>query len=583
MIKIYSKNNIYLLFLLPLSINCYSQCTNCTVTNPTASNYTFATNSVVCFTTGTTTMSDVTFQDNSKICIASGATLIIQNNINAGSGTNVTFEIAGTLQFNQNPNISSNLIVNIASGGIMRCGSSGNNNFTFNGTTNTLTNHGTVDVGVLGFGSNGSTNLVDNYGTYSITSNINVAGITTFRNFGTINIGQNYNNNSTSTYLNCGTINANQAYNLSGGRVVNIGTFNVGTGAIDMSGNSRLENYGTFYSKGSINGSGTSSIYNEGLLKLTTWQPNGATIKGPTSSSKKGFVYIINQINPNNAKVGPNLDFTRYTQFESTMVKSGTQGAGSIFSNNPNYINTSGASTTATLANVTFDCSASGNCAASMITNIGLCTNTDGSFPPVANNDAYAVNAGSSSTISVLSNDLEQYNGVAATSSNVTLSQVSTSNPNVTLNASTGLVQVGSGVVTGIYIINYQICRTSLSSSCSTATVTINVTGGDTVCYKPAMISGTSLPSPSGITSLTRASPGDTNWPETRKGAWLVLESKTKGFVINRLTTTQVGQIPTADLREGMMVYNTTLNCLHINTDGTASGWKCFNTQACPD
>lgn len=578
----YFRNNILILFLLLFSLNLYSQCTGCTVTNPTSSNYTFASGSVVCFTTNTT-MSDVTFQNNSKICIAAGVTLTIQNNINAASGTNVTFEIAGTLQFNQNPNINSNLTINIASGGTMKSGTSGNNNFTFNGTTNTLTNRGVVDVGVLGFGNNSATNIIDNYGTYSITSNINISGTTTFRNFGTINVGQNYSGSSATTYINCGTMNTAQGYNLSGGRIINTGTFNVGTGSVDMSSNSRIENYGTFYSKGSINGSSTSSIYNEGLLKITTWQLNGATIKGPNSSSKKGFVYVMNQINPNGARVGPNLDFTRYSQYEATMIKAGTQGAGAIFANAPNYINTSGATTTAALANVTFDCSAGGTCGASLTTDIGLCANTDGSFPPVATNDTFAINAGSSSVTSVLANDFEQYNGAAATTSNVILTQISTSNSNVTLNTSTGLVQVGSGVVTGTYTITYQICRVSLPSSCSTATVTINVTGGDPVCYKPAITSGTALSSPSGITSLTRASPGDTNWPETRKGAWLVLESKTKGFVINRLTTIQVGQIPTADLKEGMMVYNTTLNCLQVNTDGTTSGWKCFNTQSCPD
>jgi len=528
-------------------------------------------------------LSDVTFENNSKICIAPGATLVIQNNVNSANGSNATFEIAGTLQFNQNPNINSNLTINIASGGTMRSGTSGNNNFTFSGTANTLTNRGVVDVGVLGFGNNGATNVIDNYGTYSITSNINISGTTTFRNFGTINVGQNFSSSNATTYINCGTMNTAQGYNLSSGRVINTGTFNVGTGTVDMGSNSRLENYGTFYSKGSINGSSTSSIYNEGLLKITTWQPNGATIKGPASSSKKGFVYVLNQINPNGAKVGPDLDFTRYSQYEATMVKSGTQGATAIFANAPNYINTSGATTTAALSNVTFDCSAGGTCGAALTTDIGLCANTDGSFPPVATNDTFAVNAGSSSASSVLANDFEQYNGAAATTSNVILTQISTSNPNVTLNTSTGLVQVASGVITGTYTITYQICRVSLPSSCSTATVTINVTGGDPVCYKPAVTSGTALPSPSGITSLTRASPGDTNWPETRKGAWMVLESKTKGFVINRLTTTQVGQIPTLDLKEGMMVYNTTLNCLQINTDGTASGWKCFNTQSCPD
>lgn len=584
------KNYLLRHFVLPillflLSVNCYSQCTGCTVTNPTNNNYTFATNSVVCFTTGTTTMSDVVFQNNSKICIAAGATLIIQNNINSSSGTNVTFEIAGTLQFNQSPNISSNLTINIANGGILRAGTSGGNNFTFNGTTNTLTNNGTVAVSVLGFSNGSSTNLVDNYNLLTIAQNINISGTTTFRNYGTINIGQSYNNNSTSTYLNCGTINSAVGYNLGGGKIINTGTFNVGTGSIDMSGSSRLENYGTFYSKGTINGASSSIIYNEGLMKITTWQPNGATMNGPASSSKKGFTYFLNTVNPNGAKIGPNLDLTRYSQYEATMVKAGTQGQNAVFNSTPVYINSSGTSTTAALANVTFDCTGSGNCSAPVVTNTNICLNTDGSFPPVANNDTYAITAGASSTTSVLANDLEQFNGAAATTSNVILTQVSTSNPNVTLNTTTGLVQVGSGVATGTYTINYQICRTSLPSSCSTAVVTVNVTGISTftVCYKPGVTSGTALSANEGITSLARANSGDTNWPGVRKGAWMVLESKTKGFVLNRLTTAQVSAIPTADLKDGMAVYNTTLNCLQINTDGTASGWKCFNTQTCPD
>jgi hypothetical protein len=210
--------------------------------------------------------------------------------------------------------------------------------------------------------------------------------------------------------------------------------------------------------------------------------------------------------------------------------------------------------------------------------------NTDGSFPPVANNDTFAVNAGSSSSTSVLANDLEQYNGAAATTSNVILTQVSSSNANVTLNTTTGLVQVGSTVASGAYTINYQICRTSLPSSCSAAVATVTVTGiASAVCYKPAITSGTTLSANAGITSLARANSGTANWPGVRKGAWMILESKTKGFVLNRLTTTQISAIPSIELREGMMLYNTTLNCLQINIDGTAAGWKCFNTQTCPD
>ncbi|STC98341.1 DUF6923 family protein [Chryseobacterium carnipullorum] len=104
------------------------------------------------------------------------------------------------------------------------------------------------------------------------------------------------------------------------------------------------------------------------------------------------------------------------------------------------------------------------------------------------------------------------------------------------------------------------------------------------VCYKPAVTAGTVLNTPSGVTSLGRAgtSTDGNNWPMVRKGAWTVLEAKTKGFVPNRLTSAQITAIPTANLVEGMMVYNITLDCLQVNINGTAAGWTCFNTQTCP-
>ncbi len=103
------------------------------------------------------------------------------------------------------------------------------------------------------------------------------------------------------------------------------------------------------------------------------------------------------------------------------------------------------------------------------------------------------------------------------------------------------------------------------------------------ICYKPTITAGTVLDTNQGITSLQRAGSVGSNWPMVRKGAWTALESKTKGFVPNRLTTAQITAIPAASLIEGMMVYNITLDCLQINIDGTATGWKCFNTQTCSD
>lgn len=101
-------------------------------------------------------------------------------------------------------------------------------------------------------------------------------------------------------------------------------------------------------------------------------------------------------------------------------------------------------------------------------------------------------------------------------------------------------------------------------------------------CYKTAVTLGTALETPHGVTSLKRAGKKNSNWPMVRKGAWTALEAKTKGFVPNRLSTAQISAIPVNHLVEGMMVYNTDLDCLQINTDATSTGWKCFKTQTCP-
>ncbi len=103
------------------------------------------------------------------------------------------------------------------------------------------------------------------------------------------------------------------------------------------------------------------------------------------------------------------------------------------------------------------------------------------------------------------------------------------------------------------------------------------------LCYKDGKVSGAPLATPYGITTLGRAGADAQNWPMVRKGAWMALESNNSGFVINRLTDLQIANIPAANLVAGMAVYNTTQECLMINSDGTAAGWKCYNNQACPD
>ncbi|SUX47957.1 hypothetical protein [Chryseobacterium indoltheticum] len=124
--------------------------------------------------------------------------------------------------------------------------------------------------------------------------------------------------------------------------------------------------------------------------------------------------------------------------------------------------------------------------------------------------------------------------------------------------------------------------QNGITNYTSTYANAINLAIANCFCYVPAATSGIVLDTPQGITSLGRAGVNADNWPMVRKGAWTALEAKTKGFVPNRLTIGQINLIPAGDLREGMMVYNISSDCLYINTDGTPTGWKCFNTQACP-
>lgn len=110
-------------------------------------------------------------------------------------------------------------------------------------------------------------------------------------------------------------------------------------------------------------------------------------------------------------------------------------------------------------------------------------------------------------------------------------------------------------------------------------------------CYKPgATTGGATLDTKVGISSLGRAGleQGD-NWPMVRKGGHIALESKTKGFVPNRVAFDASGNpvgIPTADFVEGMMVYDTTNKCMKIYTlkeKDTTMAWHCITTQTCPD
>ena len=147
----------------------------------------------------------------------------------------------------------------------------------------------------------------------------------------------------------------------------------------------------------------------------------------------------------------------------------------------------------------------------------------------------------------------------------------------------------------GTYVFNVEIFYISVLGFEVSAnqTVTIEVLAAGNAlcggCFKDPVTDAVKNPSMHGITSLKRAGVRNAdNWPMVRESAYTVLESNTKGFVINRLTTTQLNAIATAgNAVDGMMAYDTTEKCLKLYVvdlvNPANTGWSCFNTPACPN
>lgn len=176
----------------------------------------------------------------------------------------------------------------------------------------------------------------------------------------------------------------------------------------------------------------------------------------------------------------------------------------------------------------------------------------------LANDDSATTNPNTSVTIPVLNNDL--YNS---------------SNP-VTLTIYTPPAE-GTAVVSGNNIIytaaagtqsnsvitfSYQICD---GIQCDNAIVTVTIPGG--YCTKPFNTAASTNTTRVGINTQASAAP---TWPTSIPNGFIALESQNKGLVITRTTA---ASIPTANLVEGMLIYDTTDNCIKLYNGTT---WRCI-------
>ncbi len=209
-----------------------------------------------------------------------------------------------------------------------------------------------------------------------------------------------------------------------------------------------------------------------------------------------------------------------------------------------------------------------------------------------ANDDANAAPKGVTMTGNVKTNDTDP-EGNTQTVKDATVNGTSltigtaTAIPGVgtiTLNADGTYTFVPTATYVGTTNVVYTICDNGASQACDQATLyltSLDIVAG--YCYKlPNINAGVTIPTQHGITALSRAGADNGNWPMVRQSSWTALEAKTKGFVVNRVAFDASGNpvgITTGNYVEGMMVYDTTNNCLKI-FNGTV--WSCYSTPACP-
>ena len=229
------------------------------------------------------------------------------------------------------------------------------------------------------------------------------------------------------------------------------------------------------------------------------------------------------------------------------------------------------------------------------VTVVGTCNTVTSSTSAVVVNALTQIPNAPSSIIIVQQNDAMEALSVYATGKNLTYQWYSNT---VYANSGGTLIQ---SATTASYTPPSTTIGTTYYYAIVTGTCGIqnSVANGITVidkyCSEPAVLdanAGSSLNTSVGISALNRTGVAST-WPGIRKSGWMVLEAKTKGFVLNRVKFNASSQ-PVADDGttlvitnpiEGMMVFDTTNNCLKVytTTNGTNFAWYCMETQTCPE
>lgn len=146
------------------------------------------------------------------------------------------------------------------------------------------------------------------------------------------------------------------------------------------------------------------------------------------------------------------------------------------------------------------------------------------------------------------------------------------------------IVADGSGIaitnpeMTGVYTESSSAVPVGLPLTyCEDRFIGSCASGFSLFCTRPAILDDDITPPTTNVGFSTHSNLQSENWPHNIPNGLLVLESKSKGFVLTRMTTTERNTIATPVA--GMLIYNTTDHCLQIFNGVT---WRCM-VETCVD
>ena len=180
---------------------------------------------------------------------------------------------------------------------------------------------------------------------------------------------------------------------------------------------------------------------------------------------------------------------------------------------------------------------------------------------------------GGQAVANVLAND--SLNGSTPSPSTVNLTQLSSTNPKLTLNTSTGAVDVAASTLPGSYTLVYQICEKANPANCSQATVTVKVTLAPTALIIKKALGGGGRLNPADQFTVQLSHYGtlmNNTANSTTKGSGSTVEAGsgvTNAVVVAATALYTLGEVMAPGSVSSLSKYSSSVRCEAFGVGGT--------------